>query len=101
MEKKSSFNMALSSHPPYTSMMDGKRGATVRDIAKLDTEIGVVANHMHTRHDPYLTGTDADFSGVDEAKVLRKMDIRLIPNLGVLYLLCFLDRGKYIDRLVN
>jgi hypothetical protein len=37
---------------------------------------------------------DIDFSGVDEAKTLRKMDIRLIPVLAVLYLLAFLDRGN-------
>ena len=35
-----------------------------------------------------------DFSGVDEKKTLRKMDIRLIPVLAVLYLLAFLDRGN-------
>jgi len=34
-----------------------------------------------------------DFSGIDEKKVLRKMDLRLIPILAVLYLLSFLDRG--------
>ncbi|GLI73115.1 hypothetical protein PoHVEF18_001325 [Penicillium ochrochloron] len=34
------------------------------------------------------------FAGVDEAAVLRKMDIRLIPMLSALYLLAFLDRGN-------
>lgn len=38
--------------------------------------------------------TDVDFSDVDEKKVLRKMDIRLIPMLSLLYLLAFLDRGN-------
>ena len=33
-----------------------------------------------------------DFSHIDEKKVLRKMDMRLIPMLAVLYLLSFLDR---------
>jgi hypothetical protein len=47
----------------------------------------------HRRHDPNWTGDDVDFSGVDEKKVLRKMDLRLIPMLAVLYLLSFLDRG--------
>jgi hypothetical protein len=37
---------------------------------------------------------NVDFSGVDEKKTLRKMDIRLIPALAVLYLLAFLDRGN-------
>lgn len=35
-----------------------------------------------------------DFSMVDEQKTLRKMDVRLIPMLAVLYLLSFLDRGN-------
>ncbi|CEJ56306.1 Putative Permease of the major facilitator superfamily [Penicillium brasilianum] len=34
------------------------------------------------------------FAGVDEAAVLRKMDLRLIPMLSILYLLAFLDRGN-------
>jgi hypothetical protein len=33
-------------------------------------------------------------SVVDEKKVLRKMDLRLIPIVSALYLLCFLDRGN-------
>lgn len=40
------------------------------------------------------TGETVDFSMVDEKKTLRKMDIRLIPMLAVLYLLSFLDRGN-------
>jgi hypothetical protein len=35
-----------------------------------------------------------DFSGVDEKKVLRRMDVRLLPMLALLYLLSFLDRGN-------
>ncbi|KAI2468774.1 MFS general substrate transporter [Annulohypoxylon bovei var. microspora] len=34
------------------------------------------------------------FADLDEKKILRKMDIRLIPMLAVLYLLSFLDRGN-------
>ncbi|KAM0255629.1 hypothetical protein ACHAQJ_005554 [Trichoderma viride] len=43
------------------------------------------------------TGSDgalASFADVDEKKVLRKMDIRLLPMLAALYLLSFLDRGN-------
>lgn len=39
-------------------------------------------------------GETVDFSMVDEKKTLRKMDVRLIPMLAVLYLLSFLDRGN-------
>ena len=36
--------------------------------------------------------TLASFSHLDEKRILRKMDIRLIPMLAILYLLSFLDR---------
>ncbi|KAK9802306.1 putative Major facilitator superfamily domain-containing protein [Seiridium cardinale] len=34
------------------------------------------------------------FAHLDEKKILRKMDLRLIPMLAALYLLSFLDRGN-------
>ncbi|KAL9487891.1 hypothetical protein ACSS6W_000168 [Trichoderma asperelloides] len=34
------------------------------------------------------------FSHLDEKKILRKMDLRLIPMLAILYLLSFLDRRR-------
>ncbi|KAI0409478.1 major facilitator superfamily domain-containing protein [Xylaria palmicola] len=34
------------------------------------------------------------FAHLDEKKILRKMDLRLIPMLALLYLLSFLDRGN-------
>ena len=40
---------------------------------------------------------DREFAGFDaarEARLLRKMDIRLIPVLALLYLMSFLDRGN-------
>lgn len=36
----------------------------------------------------------ASFSHLDEKAILRKMDLRLIPMLALLYLLSFLDRGN-------
>ena len=42
---------------------------------------------------------DVDISGVDEKKLMRRIDIALIPWLSFLYLLSFLDRtsiGKYV-----
>jgi hypothetical protein len=38
--------------------------------------------------------TSNALQNVDEKKILRKMDIRLLPMLSILYLLCFLDRGN-------
>ena len=45
---------------------------------------------------PLAQGTTlASFSHLNEKKILRKMDIRLIPMLAILYLLSFLDREYY------
>ncbi|PVH99150.1 MFS general substrate transporter [Periconia macrospinosa] len=38
--------------------------------------------------------TIASFAHLDEKKILRKMDLRLIPMLALLYLLSFLDRSN-------
>ena len=37
---------------------------------------------------------DVDTSGIDERKLLRKIDWHVVPWLSVLYLLNFLDRGN-------
>lgn len=39
-----------------------------------------------------LYNEHVDVSGIDERKLLRKLDLRLIPWLSLLYLLSFLDR---------
>ena len=41
-----------------------------------------------------LEGADLKtrFPNVDEAKLLRKIDIRVVPVLCIMYLLAFLDR---------
>ncbi|KAI2784535.1 MFS general substrate transporter [Daldinia loculata] len=49
------------------------------------------------RADALVTTSEAtleSFADVDEKKILRKMDLRLIPMLAMLYLLSFLDRGN-------
>lgn len=47
-------------------------------------------------HDKHALPTThaLDISRVDKAKVLRKMDLRIIPIVTVLYLFSFLDRGN-------
>lgn len=46
---------------------------------------------------PYVPAEGGDykerFPNVDEAKVVRKIDMRVVPCLCVLYLLAFLDRS--------
>ncbi|KAK0214782.1 MFS general substrate transporter [Armillaria fumosa] len=52
--------------------------------------------------DSDLYNGHVDISGVDERKLLRKIDIALVPWLSFLYLLSFLDRtsiGKYLYNL--
>jgi predicted transcriptional regulator len=36
---------------------------------------------------------DVETSGVDEKKLIRKIDIQVVPWLATLYLLSFIDRG--------
>jgi hypothetical protein len=43
-------------------------------------------------HKKQILNADVDTSVVDERKLLRKIDITLIPWLSFLYLLSFLDR---------
>ncbi|KFA50658.1 hypothetical protein S40293_04908 [Stachybotrys chartarum IBT 40293] len=51
--------------------------------------------HNGQQPDPSAqTVTMESFSHLDEKKILRKMDVRLIPMLALLYLLSFLDRGN-------
>ena len=45
---------------------------------------------------------DADLeSSIDERKLLRKIDLHVVPWLALLYLLNFLDRGSIGNARVN
>nr|QFR37170.1 MFS transporter [Cyberlindnera americana] len=61
-----------------------------------ETFVEVVSDHQQI---------DDDFSDIDESKVLRKIDIRLLPLVSLLYLLSNLDRGNignaYIEGLAE
>jgi hypothetical protein len=81
------------------SSVSSERTAPVQDEGLFSTNeksapVDDKVNHSTKHHDPNWDGTDVDFSHIDEKKVLRKMDIRLIPMLALLYLLSFLDRGN-------
>ncbi|KAG7093051.1 hypothetical protein E1B28_009344 [Marasmius oreades] len=41
-----------------------------------------------------LYNAHVDVSGIDEKKLIRKVDLALIPWLSLLYLLSFLDRSS-------
>ena len=64
-------------------------------LPKHEEALGAGAHSSPAKHhDPNWDGNDVDFSHVDEKKVLRKMDMHLLPMLALLYLLSFLDRGN-------
>ncbi len=47
------------------------------------------------------TGSDVEenvVDGIDERALLRKLDLRLLPAVGILYLLSFLDRSNGMSR---
>ncbi|KAB8336887.1 hypothetical protein FH972_021195 [Carpinus fangiana] len=43
---------------------------------------------------PTTDGRPSRFAHLDEKKILRKMDLHILPTLSLLYLLSFLDRGN-------
>ncbi|KAJ7180780.1 MFS general substrate transporter [Mycena filopes] len=51
-----------------------------------------ISDNATSTHTPPLYNADVDTSGVDERKLVRKLDMALIPWLSFLYLLSFLDR---------
>ncbi|KDR80770.1 hypothetical protein GALMADRAFT_1105708 [Galerina marginata CBS 339.88] len=53
-----------------------------------DPEASVEAEKANTK----IFNADVDTSGIDEKKLIRKLDLALIPWLSFLYLLSFLDR---------
>ncbi|OBZ73553.1 hypothetical protein A0H81_06343 [Grifola frondosa] len=66
-----------------TNLSDEKGPASVADQSEVDEK-------LHTK----IYNEHVDIGGVDEKKLLRKLDIHLIPWLSFLYLLSFLDRSS-------
>ena len=72
----------------------------VKHDAKSDSwrESGVAPSDVEKQYNlaPYGVPEGGDykarFPNIDERKVIRKIDIRVVPVLCVLYLLAFLDR---------
>jgi hypothetical protein len=82
-EKRRDSNSPDTPNEPKASISSGHGGKSkTEEIARIDalaTGAGV---------------TLASFAHLDEKAILRKMDLRLIPMLALLYLLSFLDRGN-------
>ena len=47
-----------------------------------------------TEVDVEYGSSDPDFSHIDAKKVLRKMDMRILPIVTLLYLMNYIDRGN-------
>lgn len=56
--------------------------------------VGQAVNPRNTLIDIEFQVANPAFASIDERAVLRKMDVRLIPMLAMLYLMSFLDRGN-------
>jgi hypothetical protein len=63
-----------------------KRTPSPDDLEKVATSTETDGNLKQ------IFNPDVDTSGVDERKLMRKIDLALIPWLSFLYLLSFLDR---------
>lgn len=102
-----------STYKAETGSQDSPRSSSLHDIPLHNDTVNekptttTTATHRHhaknkrsieiERIDALATGpgvTMASFAHLDEKKILRKMDLRLIPMLALLYLLSFLDRGN-------
>jgi len=73
---------------------DPEKPSIIHNDNSPNPKISKRKNAGHRHHDPNWDGTDVDFSNIDEKKVLRKMDLHILPMLALLYLLSFLDRGN-------
>ena len=60
-----------------------------QDVCVLQTAEGIIDEKVH---DAPLYNPHVDVSGVDERKLMRKVDWNLVPWLSFLFMLSFLDR---------
>ncbi|KAJ7105469.1 major facilitator superfamily domain-containing protein [Mycena crocata] len=63
--------------------------------------VHIVEEKSSVEHAQPLYNNDVDTSAIDERKLLRKVDLRLIPWFAVLYLLSFLDRTSIGNLLID
>lgn len=76
-----------------TTSYDAKLGASHSEYIRRKSS---VADNVHAI-DELATSPNVtldSFAHLDKKKILRKMDIHLLPTLTALYLLSFLDRGN-------
>jgi hypothetical protein len=73
----------------YTTSTDIEKPTTMGVEQVADTPLSGSVNEKHQDGEQI-----PHFTQEQEKRVLRKMDLRLIPMLSILYLLAFLDRGN-------
>jgi hypothetical protein len=91
-EKPSTHRLSHASGSPDSRSIDAERKVSITSLGH-----GKSKAEERARIDALATSpgvTMASFAHLDEKKILRKMDLRLIPMLALLYLLSFLDRGN-------
>lgn len=71
---------------------DPKMGVSHNEFARRKSS---VVQHVEEIDERAMVPDDVDrFAHLDKKKILRKMDMHLLPMLTALYLLSFLDRGN-------
>jgi len=91
-EKPAIHRLSHASDSPDSTSIHAARKASITSFGH-----GRTKAEERARIDALATSpgvTMASFAHLDEKKILRKMDLRLIPMLALLYLLSFLDRGN-------
>jgi len=58
------------------------------------------------KHVPPASSSDSEIEinsggAIDEKKLMRKLDLRLLPAVSILYLLSFLDRSNGMQMLTS
>lgn len=79
--------------------MDSTFGLESQENEKKESQSDFGSGHDVTAVNVY--NPNMDVSGIDEAKLIRKVDWHLLPWLSFIYLLSFLDRTSIGNAKVN
>ena len=75
--------------------------ALQEDKAIVDAPVGESENNSLDDATPPNEASDIEVKNVNEKALLRKLDWQLLPAVGILYLLSFLDRSNGSSILVS
>jgi hypothetical protein len=59
-----------------------------------DEILPAAASHLDDNYELYKNGKDLEYDPVEEKRVLRKIDYRVIPILFITYMLQYLDKNS-------